>query len=131
MYPGLTPQGRGQHDPRICTRYVSLSMEELKEEKMSYLVFCTFDLKNANVEYYQNAYADLERIDLKKVATSSQGNNVVIPTTAAIGTFNGANASAVCTDIRNRVQSAFKARGFKSEVFVVTGGDWAWVPGTT
>lgn len=98
---------------------------------MSYLVFCTFDLKNASNQDYQNAYADLEKLGLNRVAVNSQGNKVVIPTTSTMGTFNGTSAAAVCTDIRNRVQSAFKARGFKSEIFVVVGGDWAWAPGTT
>lgn len=37
----------------------------------------------------------------------------------------------VCTDIRNKIQAAFKTRKFKSEIFLVTGGDWAWAPGTT
>jgi hypothetical protein len=98
---------------------------------MSYLVFCTFDLKNASNQDYQNAYADLDRMGLKKVAVTNQGNKVVIPTTATMGQFNGTSASSVCTDIRNRVQSAFKARSFKSEIFVIAGGDWAWAPGTT
>jgi hypothetical protein len=98
---------------------------------MSYLAFCTFDLKNASAQDYQNAYSDLENIGLKKVAVTSQGNKVVIPTTAVMGEFNGNDASSVCTDIRNRVQSAFNSRGFKSEIFVVVGGSWAWAPGTT
>lgn len=98
---------------------------------MSYLVFCTFDLKNASTQDYQNAYADLEKIGLKKIAVTNQGNKVVIPTTATMGLFNGTSTSTLCTDIRNRVQSAFKARGFKSEIFVIVGDDWAWAPGTT
>src|SRR5437588_11907839 len=98
---------------------------------MSYLVFVTFDLKGASSQDYQNAYADLEKIGLKKVVVNTQGNNVVIPTTATMGQFDGTNASSVCTTIRDRVQTAFKARGFTSEIFVVVGGDWAWVPSTT
>jgi hypothetical protein len=98
---------------------------------MSYLVFCTFDLKNASNQDYQNAYADLEKIGLKKVAVTNQGNKVVIPTTATMGQFDGTGAASVCTEIRNRVQNAFKARGFRSEIFVIAGGDWAWAPGTT
>jgi hypothetical protein len=98
---------------------------------MSYLVFCTFDLKNATSQDYANAYADLDKIGLKKVVVNSQGNKVVIPTTATMGQFDGTSASNVCTAIRDRVQTAFKARGFTSEIFVVTGGDWAWVSGTT
>jgi hypothetical protein len=98
---------------------------------MSYLVFCTFDLKNASGQDYQNAYTDLDKIGLKKVHKTDQGNNAVIPTTAAMGFFNGQKAADVCTDIRNKVQAAFKARNFKSEIFVVTGGDWAWATGAS
>lgn len=98
---------------------------------MSYLVFCTFDLKNATSLDYQNAYADLDKIGLKKVHKNHQGGTDVIPTTAAMGFFNGTNASAVCGDIRDRVRAAFSARKFKSEIFIVTGGDWSWVASST
>ena len=98
---------------------------------MTYLVFCTFDLKNASATDYQNAYTDLERMGLKKVHKSDQGGDVVIPTTAAMGEFNGTSAPAVRDDIRARVKAAFSARKFKSEIFVVVGGNWAWGAGTT
>jgi hypothetical protein len=98
---------------------------------MPYLVFCTFDLKNGAASDYQNAYADLERIGLKKVQKGSGGSDVVIPTTAAMGEFNGASAVSARDDIRSRIANAFKARGFKSEIFVVVGGDWAWGATTT
>jgi hypothetical protein len=98
---------------------------------MRYLVFCTFDLKNASSQDYQNAYADLGKIGLTKVHKSSQGSDVVIPTTAAMGLIECQKAGDVCSDIRNKIQAAFRARKFKSEIFVVTGGDWAWAPGTT
>lgn len=98
---------------------------------MSYLVFCTFDLKNASSQDYQNAYADLDKIGLRKVQKSNGGGDVVIPTTSVMGTFNGQSAASVRDDIRSRVQAAFKAHRFKSEVFVVVGGDWAWGAGTT
>lgn len=93
---------------------------------MAYLAFCTFDLKNASSKDYENAYADLAQIGLKKVVKSDEGNDVVIPTTATMGTFNGQSAAAVRTDICDRVQKAFQARRFTSEIFVVVGGDWAW-----
>ena len=98
---------------------------------MSYLVFCTFDLKNASSQDYLNAYADLERVGLKRVHKNSQGGNDVIPTTSAMGTFTGANASQVCGDLRDKVRAAFNARKFRSEIFLVTGGDWSWVASTT
>lgn len=98
---------------------------------MSYLVFCTFDLKNASAQDYENAYADLNRIGLKKVIKSDQGKDVVIPTTSAMGFFNGTSAGTVRDDICSRVQTAFNARRFKSEIFVTVGGDWAWGARTT
>lgn len=98
---------------------------------MTYLVFCTFDLKNATATDYQNAYADLDAIGLKKVVKGGNGGNVVIPTTAAMGEFDGASAASVRDDISERVRVAFANRRFKSEIFVVVGGDWAWGSRTT
>lgn len=98
---------------------------------MTYLVFCTFDLKNAGSLDYQNAYADLERIGLRKVHKASSGNDIVIPTTAAMGEFNGTGAAAVRDHARGQIQAAFNARRFKSEIFIVVGGDWAWGAATT
>ncbi|OWW19202.1 hypothetical protein [Noviherbaspirillum denitrificans] len=98
---------------------------------MSYLVFVTFDLKGAGSPDYTNAYADLEKLGLRKVQQADQGGTVVIPTTAAMGTFNGKTAADVRADVAKWVQDAFTARRFKSEIFVVVGGDWAWGSRTT
>lgn len=98
---------------------------------MSYLVYCTFDLKNASSEDYKNAYADLLRIGLAKVVKAAEGQHVVIPTTSTMGFFTGIGAAAIRDDIRNSVQAAFRARHLKSEIFVVVGGDWAWGAGMT
>ena len=98
---------------------------------MTYLVFCTFDLKNASSTDYQNAYADLDTIGLKRVHKGGNGSDVVIPTTAAMGEFNGTSAATVRSDISERVRSAFASRRFKSEIFVVVGGDWAWGANST
>jgi hypothetical protein len=99
---------------------------------MSVLVTCTFDLKGASSSDYHDAYSDMEKIGLKKVHVTSGGGQAVIPTTAAMGSFNGPNASSVITSVRDSVQAAFKARRFRSELFLTAGGaDWAWVPATT
>jgi hypothetical protein len=98
---------------------------------MSYLVFCTFDLKAASTQDYQTAYADLADIGLAKVHQTSNGGRAVIPTTAAMGTFTGVNAKSVCEFVRDRVKNAFAARRLKSEVFVTCGGDWAWTTGSS
>jgi hypothetical protein len=68
---------------------------------------------------------------LKKVIVSGQNTNVVIPTTSVAGAFEGASASAVRDSLSDRVQQAFKARRFSSEIFLVVGGDWAWGGRTT
>ncbi|MBY8972760.1 hypothetical protein J1G33_20430 [Pseudomonas sp. P867] len=98
---------------------------------MSYLVYCTFDLKNASSKDYENAYADLQRIGLARVVKADEGRHVVIPTTSTMGFFDGTSAAAVRNDIRNSIQAAFRARFLTSEIFVVIGGNWAWGAGTT
>jgi hypothetical protein len=99
---------------------------------MSYIVFCTFDLKNASSADYQNAYADLQKLGLTKVHTNAAGGNSVIPTTSVMGVWNGANAAAIRDDVRAKAQAAFTIRRFKSEIFVVVGGqDWGWAAGTS
>lgn len=98
---------------------------------MAYLAFCTFDLKNASAIDYQNAYADLAMLGLKRVVKATAGNDVVIPTTSTMGEFKGASAAAVRDHVKNQVQAAFIIRRFKSEIFVVVADDWAWGAGTT
>lgn len=93
---------------------------------MSYLVLCTFDLKNATSNDYQNAYAELDALGLKRVQKTGNGGQVVIPTTAAMGEFNGASAASVRDHVCDQVRAAFARRGFKSEIFIAVGGDWAW-----
>jgi hypothetical protein len=94
---------------------------------MSYGVLCTFDLKGASSNDYQNAYADLEKLGLHRAQGNSSGGKTVIPTTTVLGSYNGASASAIRDDIRAKIKAAFTARGFTSEIFVVVGGtDWTW-----
>ncbi|MPM28326.1 hypothetical protein SDC9_74847 [bioreactor metagenome] len=93
---------------------------------MNYFAFCTFDLKNANEQDYQNAYADLEKIGLSKIQSASNGNKVVIPTTSVLGIFDSNSAADLRDSVRNEITKAFIARKFKSEVFVLVGKDWAW-----
>jgi len=98
---------------------------------MAYFALCTFDLKNASYQDYQNAYSDLERIGLKRVIVAENGKNVIIPTTTVSGEFNSQSSTAVRDHVCDQVQVAFHARGFTSEVFVVAAGDWAWGGRTT
>lgn len=98
---------------------------------MSYLVFCTFDLKNATTKGYESAYSDLKTLGLSKVQTADSNAKVVIPTTSVMGTFNGPSVASIRDDICNKVQTMFNNRGFKSEIFVVIANDWAWGGRTT
>lgn len=99
---------------------------------MSYLVFCTFDLKNASSRDYEVAYEDLSKMGLNKVHKADDGGKFVIPTTSVMGSFAGINAAAVRNDIRDRVKNVFSSRRFKSEIFVVVGGEnWGWAAATT
>ncbi len=98
---------------------------------MSYFAVCTFDLKNASYDDYQNAYADLAKIGFNKQVTSTQGTKIILPTTTTAGEFNGTSAAAVRDDLTERVKKAFEVRRFRSEIFVSVGGDWAWAHRTT
>lgn len=98
---------------------------------MSYLVFCTFDLKSASSKDYEIAYSDLEDLGMSRVQKNNKSGETVIPTTSAMGTFNGSSAATVRDDVRGSIKAAFEARRFKSEIFVVVGGDWAWGATTT
>lgn len=94
---------------------------------MTFGVLCTFDLKNASSTDYQNAYADLAAMGLHRAQDNASGGKTVIPTTTVLGSYNGADATSVREHVRTKVQAAFKARGFTSEIFLVVGGtDWTW-----
>jgi hypothetical protein len=48
-----------------------------------------------------------------------------------MGSFDGTDAASIRDHVRNQVQSAFRARRFSAEVFVVVAGNWAWGASTT
>lgn len=98
---------------------------------MTFLAFCTFDLKNASRQDYADAYSDLKQLGLARVRKSSTSSEVVIPTTSVIGEFTGKDAPSVRDYVRKLVKDAFTARGFTSEIFVIVGGNWAWGATTT
>ncbi len=98
---------------------------------MSYFVVCTFDLKDASYQDYQNAYADLEGIGLKKVVVYGENEKYIMPTTTVAGTFTGTSVVTVRDYVRERVKTAFAARRFSSEIFVVVASDATWGAETT
>ena len=98
---------------------------------MSYFVTCTFDLQKATRTDYQNAYADLEAIGLRKTVVGGSGKDVVAPTTMTMGEFSGVSAASVRDEIRSSVRAAFKARRFSSEIFITVGSNWTWGSAST
>ena len=78
---------------------------------MSYLVYCTFDLKGASSKDYEKAYEDLKGIGLTKVVKADSGDNVVIPTTSTMGFFDGAGAGVVRDSVRSSVKKPSPAGG--------------------
>ncbi|MEQ1760555.1 MAG: hypothetical protein ABL986_19770, partial [Vicinamibacterales bacterium] len=67
------------------------------------------DLKNASQADYQNAYADLAQIGLKKTVVGEE-SSVVAPTTMTMGEFTGQSVTSVRDFVREKVKSAFQAR---------------------
>jgi hypothetical protein len=99
---------------------------------MPFFVVCTFDLKNASSSDYQNAYADLAAIGLKKTVVASGGREIVAPTTMTMGEFTGADAPSVRDYVRGNVKNAFQSRQFQSEIFVVVApSGWTWGAATS
>jgi hypothetical protein len=98
---------------------------------MSVFATCTFDLRNASPEDYENAYSDLRVIGFRTSLVSSAGNTIRLPTTMTAGEFTGADATAVADALIQRVRSAFSARRFTSEIFITVGDNWRWRHHTT
>lgn len=92
---------------------------------MSYLVFCTFDLKEARREDHLYLYVDLAKLGLKKTVKSDDGRSINIPSTAVMGMFDGNSVNEVRTNIVRSIQEVFKTQGYSGEFFVVVSGDWA------
>lgn len=103
---------------------------------MSYTVMCTFDLKNATQQDYNNAYSDLAQIGMRKVVVGVDGNGAgtqrVIPTTTVIAdNIAGTSSDQVATVFRNAIGAKFRARRLKSEIFVVAGAQGFWAADRT
>jgi hypothetical protein len=92
---------------------------------MSYLVFCVFDLKQANRDDYLYAYMDLAGLGLRKIVRSENGPDFRLPATAVMGMLEGASVEEVRSTVGKRVQSIFRTRGLNGDFFVVASADWA------
>jgi hypothetical protein len=98
---------------------------------MSYIIFCTFDLKNATSQDYERAYAALAKLGLQKVQKSDKGHDAVIPTTSAMGEFEADSGGQLRDQAVEEIKAAFAAERLKSEIFGIVGANWAWGTGVT
>lgn len=92
---------------------------------MTYLVFCTFDLREARREDHLYLYVDLAKLGLKKTVASDDGRNFTIPATAVMGMLEGNSINEVRTTVVRNVEQIFKTHGYNGEFFVVVSADWA------
>ena len=92
---------------------------------MSYLVFCTFDLKNARREDYLYAYMDLADLGLRRTLKSENGPSFGLPAPCVMGFRDGGSADEVKSALGKSVRDIFKTRSLNGTFFVVVGGDWA------
>ena len=92
---------------------------------MTFLVFCTFDLKSATREDYLYAYLDLATLGLHPTVKSDNGPSFKLPPAAVMGTFDGRSIEEVRTTVSRKVQGIFKGRGLNGTFFLVASTDWA------
>jgi hypothetical protein len=92
---------------------------------MTYLVFCVFDLKNAQRDDYLYAYMDLGTLGLRQTVKSDKGPSFKLPAAAVMGTFDGHSVDDVRSAVSKQVQAIFKARGLNGTFFLVVSADWA------
>jgi len=93
---------------------------------MSYLVLVTFDLKDASWDDYKAVYEELENIGLLKRLISSEGKEVLLPTTTVAGEFEGDSSVDVRNNIMNKCKRIFKYLKLHGEIFVEVGDNWSW-----
>jgi hypothetical protein len=92
---------------------------------MTYLVFCVFDLRDANRDDYKYIYLDLAELGLRRTVKSDGGSSFQLPGITVMGTIEGRTVEEVRTRIAKGVQSIFKSRSVRGDFFVVASSDWA------
>ena len=93
---------------------------------MSYIAIVSFDIKNGSTKDYENVYKGFETIGLKRIITSDNGKNILLPTTTTAGQFSEQTAVAVRDDLCTKTEAVFTRNGIHGEIFIAVGGDWAW-----
>ena len=93
---------------------------------MSYFAMVVFDIKAGKPDDYQKIYDAYAKMGLKREILSGAGKNIKLPTTTTVGTFEGANVTAIRDDLLDRTKSVFKSNKLTGEIFIAVGGNWTW-----
>ena len=93
----------------------------------NYVVFCSFHLENASQLDYNNAFARLDGIGLKRVVKGYSGSNYLLPGNSVLGVFQDQSTAALRPRVQQLIASAFTAHKLKSEIFLLVGSaDAVW-----
>ena len=94
---------------------------------LTFLVYAHFDLKSEDASKLTALYADLEKAGFHRTHDNSAGKKDTLPKGAAMGMFTGHNPSDVCAFARNSAMVVLVKHQVKTQLFVVTGENCAWV----
>ncbi len=94
---------------------------------ITFLVHTQFELKNEDVSKAADIYADLEKAGLHRTHQNAAGKKDTLPKGATMGMFTGYNPSDVCAFVRNSAMVVLAKHKVKTQLFVVTGENCAWV----
>ena len=98
-----------------------------KKPLITFLVYAHFDLKSEDASKQSAIYADLEKAGLQRTHENIAGKKDTLPKGAAMGMFSGQNPSDVCAFVRNSAMVVLAKHQVKTQLFVVTGENCAWV----
>ena len=94
---------------------------------LNFLVYVHFELKSEDASKQTDLYADLEKAGLTRTHQNSTGKKDTLLKGAAMGMFSGHNPSDVCAFARNSAMVVLAKHQIKTQLFVVTGENCAWV----
>lgn len=94
---------------------------------ITFLVYAHFELKNEDVSKQAAIYEDLQKAGLHRTHDNISGKKDTLPKGATMGRFTGQNPSDVCAFVRNSAMVVLAKHKVKTQLFVVTGENCAWV----
>ena len=94
---------------------------------ITFLVYAHFELKNEDASKQTEIYADMAKAGLHRAHQNSAGKKDTLPKGSTMGMFTGYNAADVCAFARNSAMVVLAKHKVKTQLFVVTGENCAWV----